>query len=238
MAPEKPIIWNKEVKCPLCHTKFQVENVWLNRVKFDRVYTDMGKEYKGINPLWYEIWVCPFCFYAAYRNESFLKFMPFDVDGFEDLRPTLKKIVGSHSFKEPRDFELAVLSYKLAMISLQCKKRVSAARYGMLFMRLAWLFRAIKKPEEEKKYLKLALTRYVEANDKESNPEIGSIGELGLFYTIGELYRRTGQEKEALNYFMKAFTDKELHGDTSFIKKARDQYENIKEGVDCNFFIS
>lgn len=231
VTKEREVIWCKEEVCPLCQKVFEVENVWLNRVKFTVVYTDAGKGYPDINPLFYEIWVCPSCLYAAYRGkESFSEVKSLDIEkfaGFSDLR---MKIAGRTDFNQKRGFEHAVKSIKLALITLQCRKAISSARYAMLFMRLAWLYRSSKEVEEEQRYLKLALSRYVESYEKELSPEIGSMGEVGLVFTIGELYRRTGDVKKAMEYFMRVVTDKRMGGDPSFIRKSRDQLDNCREG--------
>jgi uncharacterized protein (DUF2225 family) len=237
LSKEKEIIWCKKESCPLCRREFEVENVWLNRVKFTKVYTDSGKEYPDVNPLFYEIWVCPTCLYASYRGkDSFSDIKNLNLDkfaGFADLR---MKIAGRTDFTRKREFEHAVKSLKLALVTLQSRKGVSAARYAMFFMRLAWLYRSVEMAEEEQRYMKLALARYVESYEKELAPEVGSMGETGLVYTIGELYRRTGDVKKAMEYFMKVVMDKRMAGDPSFIRKSRDQLDNCKEGLMVDVF--
>jgi uncharacterized protein (DUF2225 family) len=234
---EKPVIWHKKETCPLCRTEFETENVWLNRVKFECVYTDSAKKYTSVNPLFYEVWVCPDCLYASYRKEAFTNIKDFDVEKFETLAPICKKIAEGLDFHSKRDFNLACASFKLGLVALQARRKVSAARYAMFFMRLAWLNRGVNE-EEEKKYMKLALSRYIEANEKETSPEIGSMGETGLYYTIGELYRRTGEVRQALEYYGKVIMDKNMAGDPSFIRKSRDQFDNCKEGLMVDVFPS
>ncbi len=237
MSPvkEKPIIWTKSEKCPLCETEFEVENVWTNRVKFSETYTDMAKKYIDINPLIYEIWVCPECLYAAYRKESFLDSSGITRNNFIKNVDLCRKLARGCDFHQPRTYELGIVSFKLGLLTLQEKPQVSAARYAMFFTRLAWLYRWKDNKEEEMRYLKLALSRYEDAYTKELSPEIGSIGETGLVYTIAEMYRRLGHTQKACEYFMKVITDKKMTGDPQYIRMARDMLSFAKEGEHVEF---
>jgi len=232
---EKPIIWTKMESCPLCETKFETENVWTNRVRFSDTYTDMGKKYIDINPLFYEIWVCPGCLYAAYRKEGFLNIQGIIKSNFKKGLDMRKKISRTIDWNASRSFEMGVLSFKLAILCLQERSGVSAARYGSYFLKLAWLFRFKDMKDEEQTYLKLAMARFMEAYSKETAPEVGSMGETGLVYTIGELARRTGDTKTACEYYMKVITNKEMQGDPQYIRLSRDMLSFAKEGSPVEF---
>ncbi|MGQ9631306.1 MAG: DUF2225 domain-containing protein [bacterium] len=65
-------LWDKRVKCPVCEQEISTKNVrsrYYTRVGQD---TDLRPIYRGLNPILYDIWVCPFCFYAS-REEDFDK---------------------------------------------------------------------------------------------------------------------------------------------------------------------
>ncbi|PCJ20312.1 MAG: hypothetical protein COB02_04560 [Candidatus Cloacimonadota bacterium] len=236
MAEEKPVIWKGEADCPLCQTKFNVENVWLNRVKFQEVYTDLAKKYESVNPMVYEIWVCPNCFYAAYKKEIFKDISDLNMSTFKQLEPVRKKLGSIYPKNNERTLDVGVLSFKLALVTLQSRKDVSAAKFASFFYRIAWVYRQQGDKDLEVKYMKLALQRYENAYEKEMEPQIGKMGETGLVYTMGELSRRTGDDKKAQEYFMKVITNKEMTGDPKYLKYCRDMLSGIKEGSAPNFW--
>lgn len=236
MAVEKPIIWKGDAQCPLCKTDFKVENVWLNRVKFQEVYTDLAKKYEGVNPMVYEIWVCPGCFYAAYKKDTFLDTSDLNLDLFKQLEPVRKKLGRAMPKSGDRTPEIGILAIKLGLVTLQSRKEVSAAKFASFFYKIAWIYRSLGEKELELKYMEMALHRYEDAYEKEMEPQIGKMGETGLVFTMGELQRRTGNEQKAQEYFMKVITNKEMPGDPKFLKYCRDMLSGIKEGEPPEFW--
>ncbi|MCJ8344693.1 DUF2225 domain-containing protein [bacterium] len=236
MTGEKPIIWKGDAECPLCKTKFKVENVWLNRVKFQEVYTDLAKKYLGVNPIVYEIWVCPSCFYAAYKKEIFEDISDLKKDMFRQLEDVRRKLGSIYHSDRDRTWDAGVLAFKLALVTLQARKETSAAKYASFFYRIAWIYRLNDHHDMEVKYMKLALLRYEEAYEKEMEPQVGKMGETGLVFTMGEMHRRTGDDKTAQEYFMKVITNKEMPGDPKFLKYCRDMLSGIKEGSPPEFW--
>ncbi len=63
-----------EKECTVCEGKFQVTFVRL-RLSLIKQDTDLCAYYKGINPYYYTVWVCPHCGYAAQESE-FIKITP------------------------------------------------------------------------------------------------------------------------------------------------------------------
>ncbi|MCO4783906.1 MAG: DUF2225 domain-containing protein [Candidatus Cloacimonetes bacterium] len=236
MAEEKPIIWKGDAQCPLCKTDFKVENVWLNRVKFQEVYTDLAKKYEGVNPMVYEVWVCPNCFYAAYKKEVFLDTSDLNEKLFKKLEPVRKKLGSALATDVARTPDMGILAIKLALVTLQARKGVSAAKFASYFYKIAWIYRSLGEKDLELKYMQMALHRYEDAYEKEMEPQIGKMGETGLVFTMGELHRRTGDDQKAQEYFMKVITNKEMQGDPKFLKYCRDMLSGIKEGEPPEFW--
>jgi len=221
-------IWIKQVECPLCYEDFPTENIWQNKVSIAEEYADLGKKYNGTNPLFYSVWVCPNCYYADLRGDEFQNTGKINDEAFEEDFSILKMVAESEDFRQPRTFQLAVISYKLALLTAKHKKS-SAARSGTFNLRLAWLYRSIRKTEQEKTHIQYALNYYMDAYTQESDPDFGNMSPGGIIYLLGELHRQIGDVRSAVNFFQKVVNDKKLNTEPKYIKLARLQWENLKE---------
>ncbi len=221
-------IWIKQVECPLCYEEFPTENVWMNKISVLEEYPDLGKKYAGTNPLFYSVWVCPNCFYADLRGDEFMNTGKINDEAFEEDYPVFKMLAGGEDFRQPRTFQLAVIAYKLALLTAKHKKS-STARLGTFNLRLAWLYRALKKEEQEKLHVQYALQNYLHAYTTESDPDFGQMSQGGIIYLLGELHRQTGDVRSAVNFFQKVVNDKKINTEPKYIKLARSQWEAIKD---------
>lgn len=221
-------IWLKKTECPLCYEEFQTENIWQGKVNVLEEYPDLGKRYSGTNPLYYSVWVCPSCYYADFRGDDFFATGQIVDETFEEDYEILELVAEKADFRQPRTFALAVASYKLAIMSGKHKKS-SNARIGTFNLRLAWLYRSIKKRAQEKKYIQYTLDHYLKAFQNEEKPDFGNLSEGGITYLLGELYRQTGDIRNAVNFFQKVVNDKTLDTEPKYIKLARFQWESLKD---------
>jgi uncharacterized protein (DUF2225 family) len=222
------LLWLKQVECPLCYEEFTTENIWQNRVSVVKEYPDLGKKYAGANPLFYSVWVCPNCYYADFRGDEYFDTGKINDEEFEDNYDLLDFVAKDCDFKEPRTFSLAVASYKLAIVVAKYKKS-SLARIGTFNLRLAWLYRTLKKTEQDKKYVKYALDYYLKAFTTEDQPDFGALSTGGIYYLLGELHRQMGDLRSAVNFFQKVVNDKNLGTEPKYIRLARFQWESLKD---------
>ena len=51
----------------------------------------------------------------------------------------------------------------------------------------------------------------------------------GITYLLGELYRRTGDYRQAVNFFQKVVNDKALNSEPKYMKMARLGWESLKD---------
>lgn len=121
----------------------------------------------------------------------------------------------------------ALGSFKLAIRSAQLKQ-VRAGELAGLFMGAAWIARETGNQELENIYLKEALTHYLEAynNDFQS---IGNMSDVQATYLIGELYRRNGDSKEAVNWFNRVIAHKYIKQYPHIEKLTREQWTLARE---------
>jgi uncharacterized protein (DUF2225 family) len=226
------LIWLKTIECPLCYEEFQVENIWQNKVNIVKEYPDLGKKYVGANPLFYSIWVCPACYYADFRGDDFFNTGKIIDEEFEDNYDLLELVSEKGDFHAPRTFALAVKSYKLAIVVAKFKKS-SLAKIGTLNLRLAWLYRSLKKTDLEKKYIGYCLDHYLKAFTTESDADFGNLSVGGIHYLLGELHRQLGDLKTAVRFFQKVVNDKQMDTEPKYIKLARFQWESLKDNKEA-----
>ncbi|MBT3786373.1 DUF2225 domain-containing protein [bacterium] len=222
------LIWLKNVECPLCYEEFQVENVWQKKVTVLKEYQDLGKKYQGTNPLFYSVWTCPNCYYSDFRGDDYFNTGKIVDEDFEDDFEILEMVAQKADFLQPRNFNLAVASYKLAILCAKHKKS-SMARLGTFNLRLGWLYRSLRKTDLEKKYIQYTLDYYLQAFTHEDNPDFGTLSQGGITYLLGELYRQTGDLRNAINFFQKVVNDKEMDTEPKYIRMARFGWESLKD---------
>ena len=222
------VIWLKTIECPLCYEEFTTENIWQNKVIVLKEYPDLGKKYQGTNPLYYSVWVCPACYYADFRGDEYFSTGRINDEAFEDDFDILELVAEKANFREPRTFSLAVKAYKLAILCAKHKKS-SLARIGTFNLRLAWLYRSLQKTNLEKKYLQYTLNYYLDAFTSEDKPDFGSLSDGGITYLMGELYRQTGDIKQAMQFFQKVLNAKEMNTEPKYLKQARLQCDLLSD---------
>lgn len=214
-----PAFFNREYSCPICKTTFNSLSVRSSSTYVEEKESDFHVIYRGISPLHYSIIVCPTCEYAA-SNTSFSK----DINSklAEQLAIALSQLKSNDStnFSEERDLPTTLKAFQLAIRTAQLKK-VSAAELSGLLLAAGWIARELKHIELEKVYINEALKYYLEAFYSGSGA-IGNLSDLQATYLIGELYRRCGEYKEAINWFNKVISHKDIKRNPNIEKMARD----------------
>jgi uncharacterized protein (DUF2225 family) len=183
--------------------------------------TDFYIRYKGLNPAYYVVSVCPQCGYAHSEN-----FTP-------GLSPKARaqfetKVVNnwtSRDFGGERTWEDALQTYQLALLCAQIKQEKDRVVAGLLH-HIAWLYREKENAEQEKRFLQHALDCYVQVYEVE---EI-SVNNARLMYLLGELNRRLGHFHEAVRWFSRVVDDKNIM-DSAMIRASRDQWKATREDM-------
>lgn len=218
--------FSREYTCPICKTKFTSLSVRSSSVYVEEKESDFHVIYKGVSPLHYSIIVCPTCEYAA-SNTTFSKEL--SNKQAEQLAVALSQL-RSHEFTDycgERDLNTTLKAYQLAIRTAQLKK-VPAAELSGLLLAAGWIARELKYTELEKVYVKEALKYYVEAFYSGSGA-IGNLSDLQATYLIGELYRRCGEYKEAIHWFNKVISHKNIKSNPNIEKMAREQWALARE---------
>ncbi|HHU70198.1 MAG TPA: DUF2225 domain-containing protein [Thermoanaerobacterales bacterium] len=212
------VLYQKEVSCPVCNSKFKTSKVRLSQCRVERRDEDFCTYYEGENPLFYNVWVCPQCGYSALENS------------FYELNAWQKANVGKHistkwvkkSYGSKRGIKEALECYKLALYCGQVIDEKDSL-IASICLCLSWLYRMQGNTVQERKFMEHAIGFYTEAYQKETFP-IGKMNEPTLMYLIGELYRRIDKCTEAVKWFNRVVRHPLRHETPAVEKMARDQW--------------
>ncbi|MBM7854204.1 uncharacterized protein (DUF2225 family)/CRP-like cAMP-binding protein [Desulfohalotomaculum tongense] len=218
-VPVEKMLYDRNFSCPYCKSKFITPRVLSKYLKITKTDDDFCSYYDGINPIFYEVAVCPRCNYA-FTDDSQDKLGPTALKGVKAVLETLPK----KDYCLVRDINLAVETFILAILC-QTAYENKDSLIARLYLRMAWLYRYQKNKEKEHTYLQVALEKYESAFKKEKF-EIKN--ELQLTYLVGELYNRLGNAKMAVQWFNKLVMHPKKDQYPAIVKKARDRWQDIR----------
>lgn len=215
-------LYSKKVVCPICSKQFSSMKAKVNSCKIKKKDEDFCTHYVDLNPMYYEVFVCPSCGYAAPETS---------LGELTEKEANLLKEAFSgrevgRSFCDQRSLDDAIASYKLAIYTAELRKANASVLAG-LCLKLAWLYR-FKGDKQEELFLEYSLRNYLDAYDKESFP-IGNLNEISMMYLLGELSRRLGKLNEAITWFGKAAASPERKENPMIEKLAREQWALTRE---------
>lgn len=215
------IYYKKKMTCDFCGSAYETTRVRNGAKKILRTDTDYCVHYRGANPDFYTVRVCPYCGYASTENFE---------EGFKlKLRQEFElKVASNWKYKDfggVRTWEESVMTLKLALHCAQVRGEGYRIITSLLH-RMAWMYRLKGDEAQEKRWLNYALDKYF---DWFSNEDQGG-KEAKLIFIMGELNRRLGQFTEAGRWFQKLMNDPVLgRQDPNIQKQAREQFGNMRE---------
>jgi uncharacterized protein (DUF2225 family) len=221
-------LWNKKLSCPFCGAEFETTRYRTSAARVKEKQSDFGSVFEGPSPYFYSITVCTNCTVAA-RNEEFEKLN----SSYENkLMEVSKKLRGHGSHEALKAGELnaehAVKRHEIAIAMHQFRAHSDAGELAGLWMHIVWIWRAEGKQDAEMKAIEHAIKAYQEFFEKGNKlPE--KLGEPGVLYLIGELFRRSGKLHEARQYFSKALSSKEVKAFPNIESMLREGMLSAKE---------
>ena len=222
-------IWLKEVKCQACDAVFRTPRVKPSALKVKSSDPDFHKVYENINPLLYAVTTCSGCNYSA-RNDDFdsktLEYHPEILKIASAIKETGKNVKFSEG--SDIDVETSVKKHLLAVFFAKHFKPEDPLTISGLYMHIAWMYREQGNREKDLEFQKMALEYYIKTFEKGSHiPE--KIGEPGILYLIGELYRVLGNYAEAVNWFSRVIKHEQIGNFPNIENLTRDAWEKITE---------
>ncbi|MFH1450295.1 MAG: DUF2225 domain-containing protein [bacterium] len=218
--------WTKEIECPICKNNFNAFMVRIEKIKLKSRDSDLMGRYEEINPNWYDVWVCPQCFYASFRLD-FSKLTPKTIELLRESFPERKVLAKGSDFKKERNSYLALISYQLGASCYLLRKNCSD-KVASLFTKAAWLARENKSYSLEKSFLEKAVKFYKKSYQEEDS---SSVDQIMVAYLTGEMERRLGNYEESLKYLTLVIYNRNDSKNAEIKRLAQDQYFLVKDTI-------
>lgn len=218
------ILFDKNVQCPVCSEEFRTKKVRTSKLRLVKQDEDFMPYYKEENPIKYKVFVCPNCGFAATEEKY---------DSISSLgKGKIEKEVSSkwkkRSYGNIRTVDEAIETCKLALYEGQLLEE-SRVYLGSIALNIAWLHRMKEEEDEEKRFLEIAKKLYEDAYYKEDLLNT-NMDEVKLSYLVGELYRRLGDSKTAVQWFNTVVRNSNSNSNPIIRKMALEQWRLAKEG--------
>ena len=207
--------YESNVDCKFCKKHFTTYKVRPNRYKIIEEQTDFMPVYEGLNPLLYEVAVCPHCGYAYHKSMT-RTYGPF-MELINELY--IKELQRKINICQERTLDDAIISYKLAYLVSRASMEESLLMANFA-LKIAWLYRLKNDPENESRYLFAARDFY--SKSFASNQE----GQERIQFLHAELSLRLGDLVEAKKGFSRLIADQKISN--KYRKLARTRWENYR----------
>lgn len=204
VVQEGDFLFDKSYECTICDGKIKARTMKAGKAKLLRADTDLRPVYENIEPIKYDVILCPHCGYAALTRY------------FKGLTASQMKAIKeniSASFqpvkeeKETYTYEEAVDRYKLCLANA-IVKRAKASEKAYICLKTGWLLRSMREnlnkatedydkkaaelKEQEDEFIKNALEGFLAARQSESYPICG-MDEITVEYLIAALAMESEQ---------------------------------------------
>ncbi|MHB9095731.1 MAG: DUF2225 domain-containing protein [Eubacteriales bacterium] len=214
---------HRNTTCPICENTFKTQVVKESKLKQTKRTGELRVLYEDVDPLYYNVFICPQCCFAT-RHEEFEK-----VDD-----PSKKKIAAvtaerkqrhKPDFNKSKTIGFILKTYEIAIDCYESVgKRSLDERIAGLWLNLSWLYDDLEKKE-------LAEEARLQALNKYKNAYLTGSGsgeqDHKMEYLIGKLSLDRGELKEAREYLFKAATRRDGH--TLLKQMARDCLDILKQ---------
>ncbi|MCA0971779.1 DUF2225 domain-containing protein [Halobacillus litoralis] len=217
--------FDREVQCTYCEYSFtttKIRSRFIRPVSTDTLFFTTYED-PDINPLLYHVHVCPYCGYAS--NDQFSTSIPLHLR--KVIQNNLSSRWNHQDFTGKRSYKKAINAFKLCILTALLKEEKPVVLAG-LYLRTAWLYQYTEDPEQVERFMRLALVTYEKAyeQDRLDDPKMTP---LKVLYLIGELHRRLGHDREAIQYFSKVIEKKKDFIDPKVVEMARDQWQLTRQ---------
>ncbi|MGG0669334.1 DUF2225 domain-containing protein [Lederbergia citrisecunda] len=215
----------KKMDCLNCKEKFTTTKIRSRFVRVMKHESDFKPVYSdaSINPILYNVAVCPNCGFA-YTDEFSSYFAP---GIHEEIAQTITSLWNGRSFGDERTIEEAIETYKLAYISASVKKEKSLTKAGIM-LRIAWLYDDMKDSESGKRFREVARNLYAEAYT--AGDHAGTqMSETRVLYLMAELSYQIGDTEKATRNFSRVIESQRTSTDPHIIEMAKERWQEIRE---------
>lgn len=185
VVKEEDFLFDKTYECPVCYKEIKSRTMKAGKAKLIRTDMDLRPVYEHIEPIKYDVVICPHCGYAALTRY------------FKGLTPSQSKAIKEHISKnfQPAQqgkltytYEEALYRYKLSLANA-IVKHAKASEKAYICLKGGWLLRGMQENldkedkeyaskvkqarEQEQEFLKNALEGFLSARQNEMYPMCG-----------------------------------------------------------------
>lgn len=216
---QQSLLYLTTVECPVCNKSFKEKAVKKQGYRMQSKDSDFFMHFSLINPYLYDVWICSNCGYSAMKADFFKIRAHQKILVLKNITTKWQRKV----YPDLYDIDTAIERYKLALLNSVIIDAKSSQK-AYICLKTAWMYRLKSDHDHELVFLSKALEGFNEAYINEDFP-IYQMNRFTIMYLIGELYRRIGNNDEALLWFSNLIT---TPGAFEKIKeKARDQKDLI-----------
>jgi len=222
----KSMLYYKKSVCPICEAKFESPKVLSKYVQTLKMDYDFCQHHKHINPLFYEMMVCPVCGFAF--NEEIFG-MRLKKEQLEEIKSRLMAFWQENTLKDyngVRTLEDAIETFLLAIFSLKGRP-VKKSQMGMLYLKIAWLYRYKAEEVQERKYIEKAIADLSLAFEKENFSNVKS--EINTAYLLGVLNMNTGNYQEAARWLDRVLRHPSKSMFPMIINQTRELWSDVRQ---------
>lgn len=227
-------VFKKTYNCPICDKSFKNLTVKQGKARPEGSDLDLKQRYKNIEPLKYDVLLCPNCGYASLERY-------FDHVSARQIKEIKENIQESFVLNiEDNDeltFEESILRYRLALVTCQVKG-AKESETGYVCLKLGWLYRSYmdtllsvdeaklnEYKEKEEFYLCKAYELLLYARQNEHGSICG-MDETTLDCLLSGLSFKIGRYDETKRLIGGILTSRAAS------KRAKDHARNIKEAME------
>ena len=196
----KDSLYDKSYICPLCEKSFKSKTIKYGKNQLLTVDEDLYAHYALINPLLYDVIVCPSCGYSV----SVKYLSPLMPKQKEWLSQHFKEGTSTTHYSDYTTLEEAIHKHKMALLACITRKG-KVSEQANLTLHIAWLYRDMGDKAQELTFLKRSYQGFVEAFSNENFP-IAGMDETTTIYLIAILAYKTDNLDASKQYLSKLMT--------------------------------
>ena len=195
---ETDYLFDKSYECPVCYEKIKARTVKAGKARLIKSDMDLRPVYEHIEPLKYDVILCPHCGYTALSRY----FGGLTASQIKDIKENISK--SFRATEEPKDafsYDYAIYLYKMSLANALVK-HAKASEKAYICLKAGWLCRSYAEnldkgtadyekkfkelKQQEKEFHKNALEGFLTAREKENYPMCG-MDEATVEYLVAVL---------------------------------------------------
>jgi len=218
-------LFDRKVTCPVCGQSHETKMLRSSKLRVKNIDSDFRQHYIDVDPLWYAVWVCPYCYYSNLNfdyNQLTEAQKKLVLAGMADIRTKFP-----FKFTAPRTMDQVLAAYYLNLQTLQFMK-VDQVRLSKIWLRIAWLYQDAGEDQLSLAATEKALSGFSDGYYN-SRRDSGVEQDQRMCCLMGELALRLNKTEDALKNFRNAVVRR--GGNEAVNRTAQDRIMDLKKLV-------